>query len=528
MATSPADYQRMFGGRGRPAANVRELSQEIATTGNGRDITVQWMGRLREPSDRRLWGAINWGEYARVRQDDQVASCMQQRIYAHISRPWEVIPGDETPLAQAAADALEEDLQAVGWDRLCEAMLWSRFYGYSVAEAIWEVNAARRLAWKKIVPKRARRFRWGDDDTLRLLTRENMLPGEALPPNKFWVVTSGMESDADFYGQSLAELLYWPVYFKRGGIKAWNIFLDKLGVPTVIAKYRQGATLDEINKIMSAIRQLANDSGMAVPSETVIELLETKRSISDFGELCRYMDGAIAKIILSQTMTTDHGSSRAQAQTHQEVKLEIVKADADLLCDSFNTSDILDFWTRMNFGNDCPKPMVARLVKEERDIGLTADADYKLWQMGWQRSEDSFQEVYGDGWERVTPPAPAKGAAADAGGAGVGSAGGDAGGGADDPVIDVTELAAADAQAAAQDAIDLIVARLDAGWQEVTDPLLGPLIAAVQAAGSFEEVDAALNAAFPDTDHEPLMQALERAGFAVRALANSQKKGSGA
>jgi hypothetical protein len=48
------------------------------------------------------------------------------------------------------------------------------------------------------------------------------------------------------------------------------------------------------------------------------------------------MDECIAKVVLSQTMTTQDGSSLSQAQVHAGVKLEVVKSDADLLSDSFN------------------------------------------------------------------------------------------------------------------------------------------------------------------------------------------------
>ena len=69
----------------------------------------------------------------------------------------------------------------------------------------------------------------------------------------------------------------------------------------------------------------------------VIDLLQVAKSgVADYEQLCRYMDECIAKVVLSQTMTTQDGSSLSQAQVHAGVKLEVVKSDADLLSDSFN------------------------------------------------------------------------------------------------------------------------------------------------------------------------------------------------
>ncbi|USE35242.1 DUF935 domain-containing protein [Endozoicomonas sp. SCSIO W0465] len=47
-------------------------------------------------------------------------------------------------------------------------------------------------------------------------------------------------------------------------------------------------------------------------SNVIIELIEAARSgTADYDALCQRMDKAISKVILSQTMTTDDGSSRS-------------------------------------------------------------------------------------------------------------------------------------------------------------------------------------------------------------------------
>jgi phage gp29-like protein len=78
-----------------------------------------------------------------------------------------------------------------------------------------------------------------------------------------------------------------------------------------------------------------------IPEGTMIELLEAARAGgADYQGMLDTCNEAISKIVLSQTMTTDNGSSESQANVHQDVKDDIVKADADLICSSFNEGPV--------------------------------------------------------------------------------------------------------------------------------------------------------------------------------------------
>lgn len=117
------------------------LMTEIASTRDGRDITQPWVRGLREAKDPKLATAVDWGAYDIVLNDDQVYSTMQQRISAVVSRNWTVVPGDENdPRSVEAAERFDETLKRIGWDRVTRKMLMATFYGYSVAEIMWEVR----------------------------------------------------------------------------------------------------------------------------------------------------------------------------------------------------------------------------------------------------------------------------------------------------------------------------------------------------------------------------------------------------
>lgn len=491
-----------------------ELSQPIATTSDGRDITQPWIRELQQARDPRLVGSVDWGVYDRILLDDQVKSCLEQRIRAVVSRDWNVLSGEEgDPRADAAAEAFTDQIERVGWDRVTEKMLYAPFYGYQAAELNWGASDGV-LGWvegKRVRPihvRHARRFRYDAEGDLRLLTRAAP-NGEKLPDRKFWVVTAGGTDDDTPYGRGLAEWLYWPCLFKRNGVRFWNTFLDKFSVPTAKGTYPRGTSREDIEKLLAALQAMSTDSGFVVPEGMLVELLDAAKTGADFGEVCRYMDGAIAKVILSQTMTTDNGSSRSQAEVHADVKLEIVKADADLLSDSFNAGPAR-WWTDLNFGADVAAPQLVRMVEEEDDLKAAADTDKALSDLGWERDDESFNDRYGEGYVRKAKPTPSSPTTAV-------------------PPIPANDIqpapagatnavALAEAVTRPRDVVDDAVdaAMAEDGWRAALGPVVEPLLAQLAAARSPNDVAAILRREADLGDDAALADHLARAAFATR------------
>ncbi|WP_052730175.1 phage portal protein family protein [Sphingomonas sp. SRS2] len=375
------------------------IAGEIATTRDGRDITRPWIMELQQPRNPRLLHAIDWGVYDRVLADPEVRSTFQQRRRAVTSAEWDIIPGEKkNPRSVDAADKLKANLERVGVDRFTDKMLYALPYGYSVAELIW---GYRDGFWQfaDIKVRHARRFRWDKENRLRLLTSRNM-QGEILEDRKFWPLVTGASDDDETYGRGFCEDLYWPTLFKRNGIGFWNTFLDKFGNPTAKGTYRRGTPQADVEKLLGALAAISTDAGFVVPEGVVVELLEASRSgTGDFEKLVRYMDEAIAKVVLSQTMTTSSGSSLSQAEVHAGVKLEVVTGDADLICESFNLGPAT-WWCEYNFGADVEPPQLVRLIDAKKDLKTQAETDGALKALGWERTDESYRDTYGDGYER--------------------------------------------------------------------------------------------------------------------------------
>ncbi|WP_084404103.1 DUF935 domain-containing protein [Marinobacterium litorale] len=388
----------------------RPEMREVATTFDGRDITRGYVDPMQiQPSSDsilQLRGAGDYEIYRQVLRDDQVAGVFQQRQLAITSKEWGVDPGGKTKRDKAAADFLTEQLHHIGWDRVTGKMMYGVFYGFAAAEAMY-ARDGRFITLDAIKVRDRQRFGWDGAMRLRMKTYSNP-QGELLPDRKFWAFSTGADHDDEPYGLGLAHWLYWPVLFKRNGIKFWMIFLEKFGQPTAKGSYPSTALPDEKTRLLQALSAINTDSGIIVPQGMEIELLEAARSGSaDYVSLVDRMDRAIAKVVMGQVASSEGTPGRLGNDDLQgDVREDLVKADADLVCESFNRT-IARWLTEWNFPG-AAVPRVYRKVTPDEDLNERAERDKTIVDMGYFKPKLGYiTENYGEGWEEKQPdPAP--------------------------------------------------------------------------------------------------------------------------
>ena len=387
-----------------PAARP-EIGREIATTADGIDITRGYVGPLLTPYDSvlRARGNNDLLIYEQVLSDDEVKSALNQRMLAVTQCEWDVEPGGKRAIDKAAAKDLKKNLHAVGWDNVTTKMLYGVFYGYAVGEVIYKPDGGR-IAIDTIKVRNRRRFRYGKEGDLRLLTMNNMHEGIPAEKPYFWDFCCGADNDDEPYGLGLAHWLYWPVLFKRNGLKFWLIFLEKFGMPTGVGKYDENATPEEKDKLLRATRAMQVDSGIIIPKAMELDLLEAARSgTADYKSLYDTMNAAIQKVILGQTASTQGTPGKlGNDDLAGDVRKDIIKADADLACESFNLGPAR-WLTEWNFPG-AALPRVYRVTEEPEDLDALASRDEKVSRLGFKRTLASVTSIYGDGWEERQPP----------------------------------------------------------------------------------------------------------------------------
>lgn len=346
-----------------------------------------------------LHGAGDLRLYERLLRDDQVHTGFQSRRTAVTAMPLRVEPGGDRPIDVEAADDLRSQLEAMPFDRASYKMLTGLLYGYAVGELLYRVEDLR-IRMDAIKVRKSRRFRFTVGGQILMVSPRQ----EIMPPQKFWTFTAGADSDDDLHGVGLGHYLYWPVWFKRNAHRFWALWLEKRATGVPIGKGPVNMTSADETKILGILDAITNGGRLVVPKNVEVSLLEAVRdSGTDYNSFVAYWDRAIVKIILSQTMTTEDGSSLAQAQVHERVAGAVSRSDEALLMESFCRGPAT-WLTDWNFPG-AATPIVYRDFDEAEDMKALAETDKTLFDMGWRPTADRIREIYGEGYEPTSAPA---------------------------------------------------------------------------------------------------------------------------
>lgn len=316
------------------------------------ELGAEFAHRLRDPFETTYMGVLRTNDplllerghggvelYRDLRRDGKVFAGLQKRQLALIGKDWQVQPR-ATDDAKACQDAevVTSILKGFAFDKLCSELLQALLTGYVVAEIVWTVRDGL-IVPERVVTRAQRRFVFVQPDEnsppqLHLLTRENMLTGVPVPQRKF-IVHSVNPEDDNPYGTGLGLQLFWPVFFKRKGIVAWNKLCDRFGSPTPHGKYPRNASPKEKATLVDALRAMSNDGYLATPEGMEVALLEAKLAgnVTTQQQLCEYMDAWIAEVLTGQepARTGGGGALAAAAQERQNVRQDLTQADSDLL-----------------------------------------------------------------------------------------------------------------------------------------------------------------------------------------------------
>lgn len=387
-----------------------ELDTEVANRLHD-PFETNYMGVLRTNDPLLLErgnGASAFELYRDLKRDGKVFSGLQKRKLAVIGKPWQVEPIGDGGTSAKDAEVVTEMLKAMNFDTLCAELLDALLVGFVPTEIVWSIRDSMIVA-SRVIKRAQRRFVYVQADensapALHLLTKSNMLTGEAVPPKKFLVHRVNPEDDNP-YGTGLGLQLYWPVFFKRKGILSWNKLNDRFGSPTPWGKYPKGAGPKEKGTLFDALKAMSNDGVIMTPEGMGLELLESKLtgSITTQQSLCEYMDDWIMEVILGQSPRGKGGGAVAAASNEREdVRVELSQADSDLLSETIN-STLLKWFCEFNGLTPC---RVYRVIKKDEDLKGASETDKNVAGMGFKMSLEGVRVKYGEHWNEATPPVP--------------------------------------------------------------------------------------------------------------------------
>lgn len=267
---------------------------------------------------------------------------------------------------------------------------------YSVVEILWD-SSGREWRPKSLKHRDPRWFRY-DRETgqeLRLLDATAPAEGLQLAPYKFVVHRPRIRAGLPIRG-GLARLAAPGYMCKAWSWRDWMAFADIFGLPMRVGRYGPGASKADISKLMAAVANLGSDAAAVLPDSTRIEFEQAANvaGAADFFErLANWWDKQISKGVLGQTMTSDDGGSMAQAKVHNEVRMDLLEADANALQNTLNRQFVRPF-VDLNFGPGRYPKLVVQVPQPE-DVAALVDALTRLVPLGLEVEQSVIRDKLG-------------------------------------------------------------------------------------------------------------------------------------
>jgi phage gp29-like protein len=391
--------------------------------------------------------------------------------------------------------------------------------GYGVVEPIWayQDKLLKPVQYKRR-DQRFFTFEKAGLEELQLIT-EAKPEGEPMPPGVFINHMPEILAGVPLR-RGVARTAAWAFIIQSFSLQDWAAFAETYGMPLRLGRYHQGATAQDRRALLDAVARLGSDAFGIAPKGMEIEFIkaDAHQGNAVFGGLIDYMDRQVSKIVLGQTMTSDNGASLGQAKIHNEVRLDILRADCNQMADTIN-DQLIRWFVAFNFGPQESYPAVHFQVAEPQDIKALADALDKLVPLGLKVKQGEVREKLGLSEPQQEDELLARPQSQPA------SQGSETPsraaalsfrhhGGCSCPSCATAKLAAGDGQPDPPDAIDNLIG--DEDWMKIAEPLLEDLFAEAVAAGSYEEMLSRLDAARVDSG--PLRERLARAMAIARGI----------
>lgn len=342
----------------------------------------------------------NTTEFLQLAADMEIAdphyrSVLSTRKLAVAGIAPEVVAAGEDKASQEQADFVREIVEAPQFSDLVTDLLDGLGKGYGVVETEWDTSGNRWMP-AHYVWRDPRGFKF-DRATRQVMARDEKGEGLPLEPFRFAVHVPKLVSGLPYRG-ALGRIAAWAFLFKNYTIKDWMRFTEVYGMPLRVGKYGPNATEEDKRKLLRAITNMGSDAAAIVPQSMMVEFVQTMAGTGSMGPVfdrfADYLDKQVSKAVLGQTMTSDDGSSKAQATVHNDVRMDIKAADARQVMMTLQR-DLIIPAVALNFGQQQKYPQVRLPVEEAEDVTAWTDNAGKMMDRGVAVSLTQVREKLG-------------------------------------------------------------------------------------------------------------------------------------
>lgn len=243
--------------------------------------------------------------------DAHLSAVMEKRVLAVTNQPiiYYDKDGEENEEITKLLDTIEMN-EAIG------ELLNSKFWGHTLLE--FEFNPDKLCPY--LVPRKHVEPHQGI-----ILKSQYDVEGFPYRVGKYanYTLEAGNPDDLGLLLKAAPYILW-----KRGGFGDFSQYAELFGMPYRVYKYDAYDNETRL-KLEEAAKEAGSAAYVIIPEGVSVEHIQNNTSGSKelYGELIKQCDQQISKLFLGQTMTTDDGSSKSQADVHMQVEEQIHFAD---------------------------------------------------------------------------------------------------------------------------------------------------------------------------------------------------------
>lgn len=308
-----------------------------------------------------------WEVFEEMMHDAHIQSVFRSRRAGVAGRVWGIVPADGASRSHKIAQFVRKTLAAVpNFEYVLAHLLKAIPYGHSVAEIMWRIDGDA-IRVDAVRTRRPERFIIRDSGELRLFDPDTT-ESRHVPKRKF--ILHENENQDGIFPRAILWSLYWPWYFKKHSHEIHHAYEHVFGDTTKFPP--KHFTDTKVKKLIDQIFHWEGlNEGQPVNPIFCRNLLDT-------------MNAEISKTVLGDAHAQEIGSagSYAAARTHQEVRQEIIEADARLLQTTVNAT-LVRWLVDFNYGPQVEAPRFVVDCLPSRGTAEFAQTLRTLSEMGY-------------------------------------------------------------------------------------------------------------------------------------------------
>lgn len=468
------------------SARLVHLHREFATHPS-RGLTPQGLAAILEDAELGLITAQHDLFADMEEKDGHIMAEMGKRKRALLCVPWSVEPPPSASAAEIrATDAVKDLLAAIpDFEDVILDAADAIGHGFSVQELSWTRTGSMWVPWKVDFRPQSW-FMTPQDSRNELRLRNNTPDGEELRPFG-WIVHVHRARSGYLARAGLHRTLAWPYLFKNYAIRDLAELLEIYGLPIRIGTYPRNAGDREKATLMQALVSLGHNAAGIIPEGMKIDFEDVAKTGGGdpFKSMVEWCERTESKVIVGQTLTSQTdggGGAYALGKVHQDVMWDLTLSDCRQVASTLTRALLWPLCALNLSGVNDPSrsPRFCFDTQEAEDLKIYADALPPLVGAGvkipekWVREKLRIPEAEeGELLLQTAAAAP--------------------------PAVppSLTALTAKAEDDPTPDFVDDLVARLEADSAQVMDELIGGIRGMAERAGTVEEFQAALVAAYP-------------------------------